>query len=147
MSRVITVVSGLIVNVDRKVLMALRHDNDKDYPNTWEVPGGKVNAEEDERLALKREMKEELGATPMLGDIIAVCSFNVSQRFNLLYYECGFGDEVLRPLEAQKLAWVDLRDCNRMRCMPSIYSCMGDLRRYVDRAPSSFDVQIDNTPC
>lgn len=67
----------------------------------------------------------------MMGEIVSVCSFNVTVRCNLLYYTCVFHNETLRPLESQRLAWVDLRDCHRMRCMPSVYSCMGDLRRYV----------------
>lgn len=61
--KTVNVVSAVIVNEERKVLMALRNDNNKDYPNTWEIPGGKVDRSqgEDEREALVREVREELG--------------------------------------------------------------------------------------
>ena len=53
-----TVVAG-ILEKDGKVL-ACRRRPDQDHPGKWEFPGGKVEAGEDPRQALTRELQEEL---------------------------------------------------------------------------------------
>ena len=50
---------GVVVNRDRQVLVAKRHDN-QHQGGLWEFPGGKVMAGEDVRQALSRELLEEV---------------------------------------------------------------------------------------
>lgn len=58
-SRVIVV--GLIENGD-SILVGKKSDGVGPYPNTWHIPGGGVNLEEETlEEALKREMFEEAG--------------------------------------------------------------------------------------
>lgn len=47
------------MNEDGKLLLTLRSDDKKVYPNTWEVTGGAVIEDEDLECAAIREVKEE----------------------------------------------------------------------------------------
>jgi 8-oxo-dGTP diphosphatase len=60
MKRNVKVVGAVIVDVADKILCAKRSATNTILPNKWEFPGGKVEENEDEREALKREIKEEL---------------------------------------------------------------------------------------
>lgn len=53
---------GVVVNRDREVLVARRHD-DQHQGGLWEFPGGKVAAGENVQQALKRELREEVNIT------------------------------------------------------------------------------------
>lgn len=55
----INVVAGLIFCGGR-VLACQRHEKSA-FPLKWEFPGGKVEADESDNDALRRELKEELG--------------------------------------------------------------------------------------
>lgn len=58
-SRVVVV--GLIQK-DNNILLGKKPENTGPYPNTWHIPGGGINLEEETlEEALKREMMEEAG--------------------------------------------------------------------------------------
>ncbi|MCP4476300.1 MAG: 8-oxo-dGTP diphosphatase MutT [Gammaproteobacteria bacterium] len=59
MHAVIDIALGIIFNEQQQLLIALR-TKDSDQGNLWELPGGKVEAEESVEAALVREMHEEL---------------------------------------------------------------------------------------
>jgi len=50
-----------IVRYKGKILMLKRYMGAKYYPGSWEVPGGKLEPDEDPRVAVKRELEEETG--------------------------------------------------------------------------------------
>ena len=54
----ITVVAALIKN-DNRFLIAKRATGDENVLGKWEFPGGKVEAGEDEKHAIEREIKED----------------------------------------------------------------------------------------
>lgn len=55
----VDVAAGVLIRADGKVLLAQRPDR-KVYAGFWEFPGGKVEAGETTRVALDRELDEEL---------------------------------------------------------------------------------------
>ncbi len=61
------VVVGAAITVEGRVLAAQR-DRPVHVAGRWEFPGGKVESGEDERVALARECREELGADVVVGD-------------------------------------------------------------------------------
>jgi len=52
----------ILLNSNNEVLLLLRDDRvDMPFPNMWDIPGGKVEINEDPEFAVRREMNEELG--------------------------------------------------------------------------------------
>ena len=63
------VVAALIVR-DEQVLICQRTRH-QSMPLKWEFPGGKIEAGEQPRAALSRELDEELGIAATIGDEVA----------------------------------------------------------------------------
>ena len=57
--KIIDVVAAIILNEDKKILVAKR-DSNQPHPGKWEFPGGKLEPHESEEEGLKREIFEEL---------------------------------------------------------------------------------------
>jgi 8-oxo-dGTP diphosphatase len=57
--KVVEVVAGLIFDQDR--LLVCQRSLQSSFPLKWEFPGGKVEKGEAHEVALRRELKEELG--------------------------------------------------------------------------------------
>lgn len=72
-------VVGAVIIKERKILCAQRGP-DKSLPLMWEFPGGKIEAQETPKEALKREIKEEM-----------LCTIEVGQKVDYTVYEYDFG--------------------------------------------------------
>jgi 8-oxo-dGTP diphosphatase len=68
--RTVTVAAAVMIE-DRKVLLSRRKAGSH-LEGLWEFPGGKVEAGEDPRDALRRELTEELGVRATVGEIVEV---------------------------------------------------------------------------
>jgi 8-oxo-dGTP diphosphatase len=66
-ARMIRVVAG-IIEQDSRVLICQRPAG-KSFGGKWEFPGGKMRPSETPRQALNRELREELGVAPEVGDL------------------------------------------------------------------------------
>lgn len=60
MKKNIHVVGAIIENENKEILSALRSPK-MSLPDYWEFPGGKIEKGESNEVALRREIKEELG--------------------------------------------------------------------------------------
>ena len=60
---------GIIRNENNEILILKRHPKSRTDPNTWELPGGKVEAGEFFDDALIREIKEETNLDCEIGDL------------------------------------------------------------------------------
>jgi 8-oxo-dGTP diphosphatase len=68
--KTVTVAAGVIIE-GGKVLLTQRKAGGH-LAGMWEFPGGKVEAGEDPRRALERELREELGIETQAGEIVDV---------------------------------------------------------------------------
>ena len=101
------VVAGVVLNEQGEYLLSSRPEG-KPYAGYWEFAGGKVEAEEGELEALKREFEEELGicihhATPWLTMIHAYEHARVHLRFYRVAASDWSGQ--LQAREGQSWSW------------------------------------------
>ena len=110
----ITVVAGLIYRDGRLLVCQRRADGA--FPLKWEFPGGKVEKEESDIDALRRELREELAVE--VRRTTFVCQYDhsypdgltVSLRF---YYISEFGGE-MKNLIFKQICWCKLADLTQL---------------------------------
>lgn len=110
-----------------KFLVQRRPADSQFFPNHWEFPGGKVEANEQHMVvALFREWEEELGVKVTAGGPLAAC-------YNLMLEESGpkitadvfmFVVETTNvepePLEGQEIAWLTLAEIEKLPLSPAM---------------------------
>ncbi len=99
------VAAAVIERPDGTFLLAQRPAG-KPYSGYWEFPGGKIEAGEDARRALARELREELGievreASPWITRVYAYTHATVRLHF----FRVSAWDGEPRPLEDQDISW------------------------------------------
>lgn len=107
MTAVIHVVAAVIRGREGKVLLAKRPAH-LHQGNKWEFPGGKVEAGEGAEQALSRELREELGITPVVSrPLIQVLHHYPDKSVFLDVWEvvAFSGQPVGR--EGQRVEWID----------------------------------------
>ena len=101
----IKVVCGVIYK-DDKILLT-RRKKGKSLEGYWEFPGGKVEKEETDTIALKRELKEELGL-----EISELNYFSENKHdyntfsIHLVAYKCTALDDPKKLVDHDKFEWV-----------------------------------------
>ena len=105
MTKITEVAAAVIERADGTFLLACRPEG-KPYPGYWEFPGGKIEAGEDPRRALDRELEEELGirvreATPWITRVYGYTHATVRLHF----FRVTAWDGEPQPLEDQAIAW------------------------------------------
>jgi 8-oxo-dGTP diphosphatase len=74
----------------------------------WEFPGGKLEAGESPETALRRELREELGAAFAVGKLVETVRWEYPDRKVVLhFYDCRVEAGVIEPREGQAMAWVE----------------------------------------
>jgi len=101
----ITEVAAAVIERPGEFLLAQRPAG-KPYPGYWEFPGGKIEAGEDPRAALVRELREELGievtdATPWITRVYAYTHATVRLHF----WRVSAWRGSPQPLEDQDIRW------------------------------------------
>jgi len=101
----LTEVAAAVIERPGEFLLAQRPEG-KAYPGYWEFPGGKIEAGEDPRKALDRELKEELGidvreASPWITRVYAYSHATVRLHF----YRVTAWEGEPQPLEDQAIRW------------------------------------------
>jgi len=100
------VVGGALID-NKRLLVGLRAEG-KQHANMWEIPGGKVEAGEDEPSALRREFEEELGCRIEVHEKIGEVTLNEpTTKLVFVAYRCSLSSGVPEALEHQELRWVN----------------------------------------
>jgi 8-oxo-dGTP diphosphatase len=101
----VTEVAAAVIEKPGEFLLAQRPGG-KPYPSDWEFPGGKIEAGEEPRAALARELEEELGirvreATPWITRMYTYTHATVRLHF----FRVTAWEGEPQPLEDQAIAW------------------------------------------
>ena len=96
-----------LVHHDGKYLVAQR-PKDKHVGGSWELPGGKRESGEDDRAAIARELKEEVGGELLSARALVSFSHAYPDRYLTFHvYRCRlFNPEAVKPLTSDGLKWV-----------------------------------------
>ncbi|MBQ9072058.1 MAG: (deoxy)nucleoside triphosphate pyrophosphohydrolase [Bacilli bacterium] len=104
----ITVVAALI-RKENKVLLAKRSTGDENVFGKWEFPGGKVEANETEKQAIEREIKEEFEMNIKAKKFIInnVCEYP-NKIVDLRLYECEYISGDFKLHDHFEYSWVNV---------------------------------------
>ena len=120
----INVVCGVIRNSEsaflynEKYLVGLRKST-RDYPLTWEFPGGKVENGETPEQALIREMQEELNIQITCGPVLLdIAHPDMADTWIRFYLVTSFQGELM-CLDHEYLLWLPRRVISTIRIINS----------------------------
>jgi 8-oxo-dGTP diphosphatase len=102
------VAAGILIE-NGKVLLS-RRKKGSHLAGLWEFPGGKAEAGEDPRAALRRELEEELGINARVGEIVEVTFHRYDEADKavlLLFFEAEREDGSPEPraIDVAEVAW------------------------------------------
>lgn len=105
----------------------------------WELPGGKVEPDEDPRDAVVRELREELGVEVIVGDILDVTFHRYPEKsVLLLFYEAALADGSPEPraVDVADVRWAAASELRDDAFPPADVAVLAKVRARL-RAPDS----------
>ena len=88
--------------------------------NKYEFPGGKVEANEDHRQALKREIKEELHTDITVGDHLTSAEYDYPDFSIMLhFYSCHSKTPIQKLTEHTEVVGLNPSDLNSIEWLPA----------------------------
>lgn len=120
MSQGISQIVAAVVLSEGCVLIT-RRPKHRHLGGMWEFPGGKVEAGESDASALKRELREEVGLSVCVAELIDEVQHAYPDRTVVIrFYRCYCGSDPQLVLNGVSEArWVDPIDLQRYRFPPA----------------------------
>jgi 8-oxo-dGTP diphosphatase len=121
------VVAAAVLVEQSRVLLTQRR------AGAWEFPGGKVEAGEDPREALRRELSEELGIAATAGEILDVTFHryeDADKAVLLLFFEAtrDAGSPDPRALDVAAFRWAPAADLDPAHFPPADVAVLAKVR-------------------
>ncbi|MGQ9643519.1 MAG: NUDIX hydrolase, partial [Ignavibacterium sp.] len=106
----------IIINSNNKILLLLRDDVPNiPFPNKWDIPGGRIEEGETPDIAVRREMKEELG----LDNLNEIKLFRIYKNENLtdfiFWKRLDLNTNEITLNEGQKIQYFSLDEIRKMK--------------------------------
>lgn len=120
MLKLIKVVAAIIENEQKEILCALRSP-EMSNPNRWELPGGKVEENENIFSALEREINEELKCQVKTNnEIFHENIYNYATfSIQLISIKCKITNGVPTAYEHSKLIWLKRENLESLKWAPA----------------------------
>ncbi len=97
-------------------------------PLMWEFPGGRVEGDETDAAALKREVRHRLGAEIEVGKLISFVSHPYDHYVvDLFLYECALVGEGLEARNVNAFKWVTSAEFDQYPFTPADEASMNKL--------------------
>jgi 8-oxo-dGTP diphosphatase len=131
------VVAAAVIIEEGRVLLS-RRKSGTHLAGAWEFPGGKVEAGEDPRAALVRELREELGIDAAAGEVVDVTFHRYEEAQKavlLLFFEANrtAGSPAPRALDVAAFKWASRADLDPARFPPADVEVLGKVRERLPR--------------
>mgnify|MGYP001039794541 CR=1 FL=1 len=108
-------VVAAVLSSEGRILLTQRPPG-KHLAGLWEFPGGKVEPDESDEAALRRELREELGVQSRVKGLVAEIVHDYPEkRVHLLLYDAEITAGRPEPKDASDLAWFMLEE---LRTLP-----------------------------
>ena len=115
--KTIEVVAAIIIK-DNQVFATQRGYGE--FKGWWEFPGGKIEASECPKDALKREIKEELDADITVGDLLETVEWDYPNfHLTMHCYVCSLESESLHLNEHEASAWLTKENLDSVKWLPA----------------------------
>lgn len=129
--RTVIVAAGIVIE-HGKVLLSRRKQGTH-LEGLWEFPGGKVEPGEDPRVALARELDEELGIDTIVGEIVDVTFHryeDADKAVLLLFFEATRTVTSKEPsaVDVAEVAWFESSSLDRSKFPPADVAVIGKVR-------------------
>lgn len=124
-----------------KLLLLQRHPL-KSHANTWGVPAGKLQENEDPLSALVREMWEEIGVTVEKEHLEAIKTLYIRQSSKDFIYHMFYLALTKEPMinlglmEHQDFKWATVDEALQMHLMPGEHETLEIYRSFLQGKPS-----------
>ena len=113
------VAAGILRNAGGQVLLTERI-GDGPFYGLWEFPGGKIHADETARIALKRELLEEIGIEVTAVEPLMNLIHEYSDRtVELEFFDVTQWQGEPAGLEGQRIRWVDVAELRADELLPA----------------------------
>jgi len=114
----IDVVCAVALEGNRALVM--RRKGELTRGGEWEFPGGKVRAGESFRVALGRELREELDLQPPIGEILAVgFTPNPDSLIRVIGFRVELGEPVGKSKDHDESRWIKKSDLESIHMSPA----------------------------
>lgn len=129
--RTVIVAAGIVIE-HGKVLLSRRKQGTH-LEGLWEFPGGKVEPGEDPRVALARELDEELGIDTIVGEIVDVTFHryeDAGKAVLLLFFEATRTVTSKEPsaVDVAEVAWFESSSLDPSKFPPADVAVIGKVR-------------------
>jgi 8-oxo-dGTP diphosphatase len=133
-----TVVVAAAVIIEEGCVLLTQRKSGTHLAGAWEFPGGKVEAGEDPRAALVRELREELGIETTAGEVVDVTFHRYEEAQKavlLLFFEANrtSGSPEPRALDVAAFKWATRADLDPARFPPADVAVLGKVREKLQR--------------
>ncbi|WP_286911810.1 (deoxy)nucleoside triphosphate pyrophosphohydrolase [Flavobacterium sp. UBA4197] len=114
----IKVVCGIIYK--NNLVFICRRNPDKSLGGYWEFPGGKIEAGEQQKDSLTRELSEELGMSVIVNDhFMTVIHTYAKFTIELISFKCDFQESLFNMSDHDAYEWVEVQDLNKYNLAPA----------------------------
>ena len=122
------VAAGILRNAAGEVLISERIEAGP-FHGLWEFPGGKIADGETAELALRRELREELGIDVLVHEHFQSISHRYADRtVELEFFIVADWQGEPAGLEGQRLRWVDIARLDTDELLPADAPLVASLR-------------------
>lgn len=118
MRKSIEVVAAVILDAQGRIFATQRGYGE--WKDWWEFPGGKIEPGETPQQALHREIREELDADIVVGELIRTINYDYPAfHLTMHCFRCALTNDRLTLLEHEAAKWLKPKELQSVRWLPA----------------------------